>query len=44
MYIGNKNAIIMILKYNEYLLLHLPMKVNKLCMFDNIEEVEDVQS
>jgi hypothetical protein len=44
MYIGSKNAIIMIVKYNEYLLLHLPMKVKKLLMFDNIKEVENVQS
>jgi len=26
MHIGNKNVIIMIVKYNKYLLLHLPMK------------------
>jgi hypothetical protein len=26
MHISNKNVIIMIVKYNEYLLLHLPMK------------------
>lgn len=44
MYIDSKNVIIMIFKYNEYLLLHSPMKANKLFMFDNIEEVEDVQS
>ncbi len=44
MYMGSKNVIIMIVKYNEYLLLHLPMKVNKLLMFDNNEEVENVQS
>ncbi len=42
-YLGPKNAIIVVVEYDEKLLLPLLMKVNKLLMLTNVKEIEECQ-
>jgi hypothetical protein len=42
-YLGPENVTIVVLEYDEKLLLPLLMEVNKLLMLTNVEEIEECQ-
>ncbi len=42
-YLGHEIIVLVVLKYNEKLLLPLFMEAHKLLMFNNIEIVEDLE-